>query len=201
MSRIPEALQTERLHLRCWRGDDAHLLLPILEVNADHLLAWIPPQVGTPAPLPDLILRLHGFAAAFHADREWRYAIFSADDHALLGEASLFARSAEGRVPLAEADRLEIGYWLRADATGRGYATEAARALLELSNSIPEVTRVEIRCDARNRPSAAVPERLGFRLTSPTEASAGEESGPASRAMIWQFDLPPDAGPPYSPAR
>jgi RimJ/RimL family protein N-acetyltransferase len=39
-------------------------------------------------------------------------------------------------VPLAEADRAELGYWLRADETGRGYVTEAVGVVLELARPI-----------------------------------------------------------------
>ena len=180
---FPGALQTERLHLRCWQSDDADELLPLLIANAEHLGAWIPEQVAKPAPLPDLAERLAGYAANFAAQREWRFAIFASRDDSLLGEASLFPRSAAGRVPYADADRLEIGYWLRADATGRGYATEAAQALLDLAASLPRMLRVEIRCDARNIASAAVPRRLGLHLAESEDADCYD--------MIWYCGLPP----------
>jgi RimJ/RimL family protein N-acetyltransferase len=84
----------------------------------------------------------------------------------VIGEADLFPRSADGRVVLSEADRMEIGYFLDAAVTGQGLATEAARALLEVASAMPGISHVEIRCDAANAPSAAVPQRLGFSLDS-----------------------------------
>ena len=65
-----------------------------------------------------------------------------------------------------DADRAEIGYWLRSDMTGQGLVSEAVRAVLDVASSLSKVSRVEIRCDARNLPSAAVPRRLGFALES-----------------------------------
>src|SRR5262245_25370895 len=119
---VPAEIQTERLYLRSWRAEDSVLLSPVLEANTDHL-RWIPPHVAAPAPLPDLAQRLSSFAADFQADRNWRFAIFSPDERDVFGEISLFPRSETGRVALADADRLEVGYWLRLDVTGRGYAT------------------------------------------------------------------------------
>ena len=46
--RPPAAIDTERLHLRCWRPDDAGALLPVLEANVAHL-HWIPAHVAAPS--------------------------------------------------------------------------------------------------------------------------------------------------------
>ena len=161
---VPIEIRTARTLLRPWRAEDAADLLPVLEANRDHLGPWIPARVATPAPVPVLAERLAGFAADFSADREWRFGMFSIQDGRLLGEVALFPRDATGRVPFTEADRVELGYWLRADETGRGLVTEAARAVLTLASHFPRFSRAEIRCDARNGPSAAVPPRLGFTL-------------------------------------
>lgn len=162
---VPHAIRTERLLLRPFCAEDAHALLPVLEANQDHLSRWIPEHVWRPVPLPKLAARLDRFAAAFAEDREWRYAILSPDGTTMLGEVDLFPRAAAGRVPYAQSDAAEIGYWLRADMSGQGLATEAARAMLEVARSLPRITQVLIRCDQLNVPSGAVPARLGFART------------------------------------
>jgi RimJ/RimL family protein N-acetyltransferase len=161
---LPTEIRTERLLLRPWRAEDAADLKPVLEANRDHLGPWIPARVATPAPVPVLAERLSGFAADFTADREWRFGMFLLVDGGLLGEVALFPRSLAGRVPFEQADKVELGYWLRRDETGRGLVTEASKTLLALASTIPRFSRVEIRCDARNAPSAAIPQRLGFTL-------------------------------------
>src|SRR5689334_21293342 len=118
--RLPTELQTDRLVLRPWREQDATALSPILETNFDRLGPWIPARVATPAPIPDLERRLAGFAGDFAEDREWRYAMVARDDGRLLGEAGLFPRSPTKRVHFPEADRVELGYWIRRDAEGQG---------------------------------------------------------------------------------
>ena len=163
---IPPTLRTVRLLLRPWAPADARALHPVLAANVAHLEAWIPRHVSTPVPIPELAERLERFAADFTQGRAFRFVMLRADDEQLLGEADLFPRSAVGRVPLAEADHVELGYWLDAAATGQGLATEAARALVDVAATLPGMTHVEIHCDIANRASAAIPKRLGFELAA-----------------------------------
>ena len=181
---VPLELRTARLVLRPWRAGDAAALEPILRANQAHLGPWIPPTVSTPASQRELVTRLAGFADDFAADRSWRYAVFDADEGDLLGELDLFSRDARGRVPLVNADRAEIGYWLRADRTGMGYATEGAQAMIDVASRIPAFTLIEIRCDARNARSAAVPARLGFERTETPRADD-------SALEVWTRSLRP----------
>lgn len=188
---VPVELRTERLLLRPWRVEDAESLLPLLEANRAHLGPWIPARVAEPVPLPALARRLAGFAANFQAAREWRYGLFARDDESsVLGEVGLFPRSAAGRVPYAEADHVEIGYWLRADKTGQGLITEAARTALAVASTLPGLTRVEIRCDARNGPSVAVPRRLGFVLAATLREEALTPGEPPIELQVWTCALP-----------
>jgi RimJ/RimL family protein N-acetyltransferase len=154
--------------LRRWQPSFAVQLQPLLIANFDELRRWIPLHVAAPAPIAELEERLAGYAQSFADDHDWRFAIFTAEDD-LIGEVSLFARSPIERVPLADADRFEIGYWLDVNAQGKGYATEATQALLDVVQSFDGVTRVEIRCDAANESSLAIPRRLGFLLDGPTD--------------------------------
>ena len=178
---VPLELRTERLVLRPWRAEDAEALLPILEANWSHLSPWIPARVATPVPVPELALRLAGFAADFTAAREWRYGVFTTDG-SILGEMGLYPRSEAGRVAYADSDRIELGYWLRSDVTGRGYATEAARAVIGVASRLDRVGRFEIRCNPLNHASAAIPRRLGFVL----EETIAE--GSAEPTQVWVTD-------------
>lgn len=163
-SSIPAELRTARLLLRHWRADDAAALLPLLQANLTRLSPWLPAHVAMPAPLPELAERLGGYARDFAQDHAYRYALLSAHDCRLIGEVDLFPRAASGRVPLSEADCVELGYWLDAAHTGRGFVTEATSALLDVAVALPQMLHAEIRCDTGNASSAAVPKRLGFHL-------------------------------------
>lgn len=169
---MPAEMRSARLLLRAWCASDASALAPILVANFAYLSSWIPARIASPGPVDALRARLSGFAADFAYDREWRYAIVTLDTNTLLGELSLFPRDANTRVPASEADRIELGYWLRADENGRGFVTEAARLACDVVAEFERFTRLEIRCDARNARSAAVAERLGFVLDRSIHASA-----------------------------
>jgi RimJ/RimL family protein N-acetyltransferase len=178
MTVVPRELVTERLVLRAWRGEDAEELRPILLANQDHLRPWIPESTYSAPPLPELVTRLESLVAVFDAGSAFRYAIRHRTDGRVLGGTSLFPHDGTRRVTLAEADRVEIGYWLDAAVTGRGYVTEAVRALLRVSATLPSVTQAEIRCHVDNAPSAAVPKRLGFEL-----------AGVVNGMQVWRRDL------------
>jgi len=74
----------------------------------------------------------------------------------LIGDAVLFWRSREHRGG-------EIGYVLNPDFVGRGYATEAAHAMLRLGFDELGLHRIVARIDERNEASAKVARRLGMR--------------------------------------
>jgi RimJ/RimL family protein N-acetyltransferase len=59
--------------------------------------------------------------------------------------------------------RLEIGWIFHPDAGGRGYASEAARAVIDLCFRTLRAHRVIAKLDPRNGPSARLAERLGMR--------------------------------------
>lgn len=59
--------------------------------------------------------------------------------------------------------RAQIGYWLAASHTGRGLMTTACRALVTHAFDAYGLHRVEIPVATENRPSQAIPERMGFR--------------------------------------
>lgn len=190
-TRPPDSHRTERLLLERFTPSHAPALLPLLEANVERLKPWIPWRVAEPVPLPRLRERLAAFARAFDAGREWRYAVHDAATRDLLGEVDLFPRGPETRVALEGADRVEVGYWLRGDAGGRGYATEAAAAAMAIGLALPGIDRVEIRCDAANAPSAAIPRRLGFRLSRViAEPSATPGAAPV-QLQVWEWPVPP----------
>jgi ribosomal-protein-serine acetyltransferase len=58
--------------------------------------------------------------------------------------------------------KTDIGYWLGADAQGRGMMTKSCRALVEHAFGKLRLNRVEIYCAVANLRSRRIPERLGF---------------------------------------
>ena len=66
----------------------------------------------------------------------------------------------DGRLSYATAD---IGYWLAADATGRGLMTRAVRAMTQLAFEEYGLERLTIHAEPENEASWRVAERVGYR--------------------------------------
>jgi RimJ/RimL family protein N-acetyltransferase len=98
----------------------------------------------------------------------------------VIGDVVLFQVSREHR-------QGEIGYIFHPDHAGRGYATEAARAMLGYGFEAYGLHRIVGRIDARNAPSARVLERLGMRREAhfvQNEMLKGEWSDEVVYAML-----------------
>ena len=83
-------------------------------------------------------------------------------------EAYEMAITLEGRhigaVSIAsEEDGMEIGWILNRAYQGKGYAYEAARALMDFAINELNVSRIVAHCDTRNAPSYRLMEKLGMR--------------------------------------
>lgn len=85
----------------------------------------------------------------------------------------------------------EIGYWLRASATGKGYITEAVQLMVNYLFDVLHAQRVMIRCDERNHRSAAVPRRLGFVYEGTMRNTIPGPDGEPRNAMIFSL-IPSD---------
>jgi len=59
-------------------------------------------------------------------------------------------------------DKIEIGYWLIEEMTGKGIATLATRKMVNLAFRNMDMNRIQIRCGIGNEKSSAIPRRLGF---------------------------------------
>jgi RimJ/RimL family protein N-acetyltransferase len=84
-----------------------------------------------------------------------RFAIETRGNGAFVGWCSMFHWNPVYR-------SLGIGYCLDEPAWGKGYATEAVRAMLQWAYGALDLNRVEAELDTRNAASARVLEKLGF---------------------------------------
>jgi RimJ/RimL family protein N-acetyltransferase len=151
MDGVPEEIDVgaHGLVLRRWHMDDADALLAAIQASLAELRPWMP-WANEPPTLASVQEYLEG------GGTRTGFGLFDAEGE-VVGAFGLHDRQGPGI--------LEIGYWVRSDRTGRGYATAAARALTDAAFAgFPDVDQVEIRCDPANLASAAVPAKLGYRL-------------------------------------
>jgi RimJ/RimL family protein N-acetyltransferase len=94
---------------------------------------------------------------AIRAEGDWLVlAVVLQETGDLLGDVVLKWESAEHRMG-------EVGFVFHPAYHGKGYASEASRALLRLGFEEMKLHRIVGRCDARNTASARLLERLGMR--------------------------------------
>ena len=144
-----EELRTERLRLRPWTTSAADLARLTDIYSRDEVARWIG---GTPSVPPDeLVARW----AQVHAldDRHGCWAIELPD--ASVAGSVLFKPLPNG------VGEIEVGWHLHPDSWGHGYATEAARAVIDrgFAAGVPEVYAV---VRPGNEASMAVCARLGM---------------------------------------
>jgi RimJ/RimL family protein N-acetyltransferase len=150
----PYVVRTPRLLLRCWEPRDAPLAGEAIAASLDHLRTWMPWAHDEPIPGDERIALLRTFRGRFDLGQDFIYGIFEPDGSRVIGGTGLHTRVGD--------EAFEIGYWIRADAVGRGYATEAAGALTRVGLELCSAQRIEIHVDPGNSASLAVPRKLGF---------------------------------------
>lgn len=140
--------------IRCWETRDAPLLKEAIDTSLDHLRPWMPWAHEEPQSLDRKVELLHDFRGRFDAGSDFVYGVFSRGEERVLGGTGLHRRVGD--------DAFEIGYWVRSDAVGLGYATEAAAALTQVAFTVSGAERVEIHVDPRNVASCRIPRKLGY---------------------------------------
>ena len=145
-------LETARLLIRPFEPGDlaaAHALR-----SSEGVVRWLYENPATEAESrARLQRRIHATRFARTGDA---IGLAVVHDGTLVGDLSLFLSSAEHR-------QGEIGFLFDPSHQGRGYATEAAGALLELALGTFGLHRIAGRAEARNAASVRVMEKLGMR--------------------------------------
>jgi RimJ/RimL family protein N-acetyltransferase len=147
--KAPARLETSRLVLRRPVAEDAAAILSRYAADPE-----VTRYVGFPTHRS--IEDTRAFLA--FSDAEWErwpagpYLIVSRSDGTLLGGAGLSFETPQ---------RAMTGYVLAKDAWGKGYATEALAAIVELSRQLG-IRRLFALCHTGHRPSYRVLEKCGF---------------------------------------
>ena len=105
-------------------------------------------------------------------------------DSALIGKGGLVRIETE-IAPDALRDQVQIGWSLRADHWGHGYATEAARAFLALGFERFELPVIYAQTSERNRGSWRVMERLGMARLAELDYDDPDYPPEDNPTMVW----------------
>lgn len=174
----PDRIETSRLVLRPLGPEHAHLLREAIDTSLDHLREWLPWALSEPRSLDETRAHVAKALRRFRGGEDFQYAVLDGADSRVLGGAGLHRRSS--------ADCLEIGYWIRVDSIGRGYASEAAAALCRAGLRIPGIEWIHIDCDPNNVRSVRVPERLGFELLERRKGNKRTPDGEPRDTLVFE---------------
>ena len=145
-------LETERLRLRHPRKEDVDDLFAVFS-DSEAMRYW------SHEPWTDLEVAQNYLASidSGFADRSlFQWAITLTKEDRLIGTVTLLHWDRTNR-------HLEVGFMLSRERWGKGFATEAVRAVLSFAFEHLGVHRVEAELDPRNEASARLLEKLGFK--------------------------------------
>jgi RimJ/RimL family protein N-acetyltransferase len=144
-------LLTERLMLRPFALEDAPA---VRALAGDRAIASTTLNIPHPYGEDDARTWIATHARRFAADQEVVLAVTLRDSGEPIG--------AIGLVIARRHDRAELGYWVGRKHWGRGYASEAARALLDYGFRELRLNRIEAMHFARNPASGRVMRKIGM---------------------------------------
>ena len=153
----PYRIETDRLVIRCYDpATDAPALKECVDSSIEHLLPWMPWARFEPQTVEEKVELVRRFRGAFDSGEDFPYGVFERDESRQLGGTGLHTRGG----PSA----FEIGYFVREDAIGNGYATELTAVLTRVAFELCDAQRVDVKIVPENERSIRVPERLGYTL-------------------------------------
>lgn len=146
-------LETERLILRAWKEDDRE---PFARMNADPIVMEYMPRILPPKDSNKLIER---FEAHIEKHGYGMWALEHKETKAFIGTVGL--HNVELDVPFTPAVeiawRLDYGFW------GQGYATEAARQVLDYASNDLKLKEVVAFSVHDNSSAIRIMEKLGMK--------------------------------------
>lgn len=145
----PERIPTERLVLRKPRTEDASVLFEryARDPEVTRYLSWKPHK-----SLQETEQFLLACGQLWRTGKDFSYAITLKDEDSLIGMFSMHPMTM----------KIEVGYALARPYWGKGYMTEALRAVIAWALKQPDIYRVQAFCDVENIASRRVMEKAGM---------------------------------------
>jgi RimJ/RimL family protein N-acetyltransferase len=178
---LPDRIETERLVLRPPRRGDGALVNDAVRVSLLELAPWLP-WAGTMPSVEESEIHCRRQQARFILREDFVFLMFlrgtSGGDGELVGGTGLHRIDWTLR-------KFEIGYWRKTGCAGRGFVTEAVRALARVAFDALDARRVEIRMDDNNTASWRLAERAGFTLEAILRFDATTPQGEPRSTRVY----------------
>lgn len=171
---------TERLTLRKWRAGDVDLWLELLNTpEVKRYLAGVQSADKVAARFAQLLPAWDEEGLSF-------LAVERRTDGAFVGACGI-GRVLDEPAPEPLASGLQIGWQVRADMWGHGYATEAARAFLPYAFDTLGLDTLWAQTSERNRGSWGVMQKLGMIRRPELDYSDPAYPPEDNPAMVWSL--------------
>ena len=178
---VPERIETERLVLRVPRRGDGPTVNAAVVASLIELQPWLP-WAGAAPTVEESEATCRRQQGRFILREDIVMFMFLRDADGREGE--LVGGTSLHRIDWA-LRRFEIGYWRKTGCAGRGYVTEAVRAMARMAFDHLGARRVEIRMDDANAPSWKVAERAGFTLEALMRFDANNPAGEPRSTRVY----------------
>jgi RimJ/RimL family protein N-acetyltransferase len=151
----PPTLTDGVVRLRPWRPDDAPAVFAACQ-DAE-IARWVP----IPWPYHELDAQslLDASAAGWRDGSAAHFAIVDVATDRMVGAITRY-----GPDPEHGGHRATFGYWVAAEARGRGVATRALTLIVDWTLATTDVVRLDLETFAGNEASAKVAARCGFEV-------------------------------------
>lgn len=177
ISNPPAYAQTGRLILRPWRHED---LIPFIAINSDAIVMRHFPSPLTEAQTEAFYNRIQD---EFGRKGWGLYAVELKASGRFIGYVGLHEIGFEA----AFAPGVEIGWRLAADYHNQGYATEAAKAVIELAKS-HGIERLYSFTAKTNKPSERVMQKIGMEKIGEFDHPGLPADSPLLRHVLYRID-------------
>jgi ribosomal-protein-serine acetyltransferase len=152
---LPTEFTSDRLLLRRYRAGDGAMYYQMLRANHDHLYEFMPSFLVNAHSAGDVVAEFSRQEKEWNARNLFIFGVWEKTTGSYVGESYL--ANPDWDVP-----RIEVGYFIVKESTGKGYAVEAARATIRYAFEQMNVLRLNLRCAADNQASMRVAEHCGF---------------------------------------
>jgi len=176
---IHARLETERLYLRCYAEGDGAWYYPMSLRNRTHLSRYEPENPVTAIKSEreaEVVVR--SFALQWAEGRNFFLGAFDRMTDQFVAQVHVGLVS-------SELPEFQIGYFVDAEHEGRGYVTEAVRAVLLFAFQDLRAFRVRLECDDTNVRSMRVAERCRMVREAHLRQNKKNRDGTFSGTMIY----------------
>ena len=185
-------LRGRRVLVRLWADSDAPELFSAIDRSREHLKPWVG-WVDLHQEESDTKAYIRRALLGFRRRQSIPLGIFDPTDKRTVLGATGF-HDIDWTVP-----SVEIGYWVVAEAEGRGYITEAVALVTDFALREFRTNRIALFCDPRNLRSRRVAERLGYRPEGQLRNTGRDPQGALRDSLAFSL-LPGEWDPNWSAA-